>query len=111
MEIQHQSMNDHDLLIRVDTRLETLIGEVQLMRDNTNQRLAKVEDGKLEKADFNDFRNELNKALETRTKENDIRFTNLERSVNRLIWLVAIGAGVLGTLQFLAPIALKAFNF
>ncbi len=57
--------NDHDLLIRVDTKLGTLIEEVQLMRDNTNQRLSTVEQTKVEKSDFNDFRvniqNDLNK--------------------------------------------------
>lgn len=54
--MEQNNSTDHDLLIRVDTKLGTLVNEMQLMRDNTNKRLDNLEKNKLDKEDFNDFR-------------------------------------------------------
>lgn len=115
--------NDHDLLIRVDTKLGTLIEEVQLMRDNTNQRLSSVEQNKVEKAEYNDFKvliqNELNKidlsfnkALLERNQHNDEIHKSQDSRITKIERNMYIGIGILSALQVIVPILLKyIFNF
>lgn len=115
--------NDHDLLIRVDTKLGTLIEEVQLMRDNTNQRLSTVEQTKVEKSDFNDFRvniqNDLNKTelsfnkiLLERSQHNDEMFKSQDTRISRIERNMYIGIGILSAIQVVIPLVLKyVFNF
>ena len=115
--------NDHDLLIRVDTKLGTLIEEVQLMRDNTNQRLSTVEQTKLEKSDFNDFKvniqNDLNKTdhsfnkiLLERSQYNDEMFKSQDIRISRIERNMYIGIGILSAIQVVIPLVLKyVFNF
>jgi predicted GH43/DUF377 family glycosyl hydrolase len=115
--------NDHDLLIRVDTKLGTLIEEVQLMRDNTNQRLSTVEQTKVEKSDFNDFKvniqNDLNKTdltlsktLMERNQHNEEMFKSQDQRITKIERNMYIGIGILMALQVIVPLILKyAFNF
>ncbi len=115
--------NDHDLLIRVDTKLGTLIEEVQLMRDNTNQRLSTVEQTKVEKSDFNDFKvniqNDLNrtdltfnKILMERSQHNDEMFKSQDIRISRIERNMYIGIGILSAIQVVIPLVLKyVFNF
>lgn len=115
--------NDHDLLIRVDTKLGTLIEEVQLMRDNTNQRLSTVEQTKVEKSDFNDFKvniqNDLNKTdllfnkiLMERSQHNDEMFKSQDIRISRIERNMYIGIGILSAIQVVIPLVLKyVFNF
>lgn len=117
--------NDHDLLIRVDQKVQTLIEEVQLMRDSTNNRLQAVEANKLDRTEFNDhkvsFRNEMNrmeldfnKVLIERSKENSDKFTMIEKiveknttNINAIKWYIGIGIGMVLTLQFIIPLIFK----
>ncbi len=115
--------NDHDLLIRVDTKLGTLIEEVQLMRDNTNHRLSTVEQTKVEKSEFNDFKvsiqNDmnksdlnLNKTFMERNQHNDELFRSQDIRISRIERNMYIGIGILMALQILIPLILKyLFNF
>lgn len=115
--------NDHDLLIRVDTKLGTLIQEVQLLRDDTTRRLGNVELNKLDKTEFNDFKvtiqNDLNKAdlnfskeLLERDKRHDEIFKSQEVRISRIERNMYIGIGILMSLQVAVPIILKyLFNF
>lgn len=115
--------NDHDLLIRVDTKLGTLIEEVQLMRDNTNHRLSIVEQTKVEKSEFNDFKvsiqgdmnkNDLNlsKTFLERNQHNDELFRSQDIRISRIERNMYIGIGILMALQILIPLILKyLFNF
>ena len=77
----NQPNNDHDLLIQVDTKLGTLIGEMQLMRDGTNTRLSNVEQNKVDKADFIEYKVGVEKAIIE--AKSDIYRTIDERSRNR----------------------------
>lgn len=115
--------NDHDLLIRVDTKLSTLIEEVQLMRDNTNQRLSTVEQTKVEKSEFNDFKvniqNDLNKTdlafnkiVMERNQHNDEMFKSQDTRISRIERNMYIGIGILTALQVVVPLVFKyIFNF
>lgn len=119
----HMDQNDHDLLIRVDTKLGTLIEEVQLMRDNTNQRLSSVEQNKVEKTEYNDFKvliqNEINKIdltfnkmLMERSQHNEETFKSHDSRISKIERNMYIGIGILMVLQFVVPLVLKyVFNF
>lgn len=119
--------NDHDLLIRVDTKLGTLLGEFQLMRDSTNTRLTSVEKDKLDVATFNEFKVEnskefnrfeleINKKFLEKDQQNEKTFIELRAAnaaqnvkIEKLIRYLYIGLGIVGTLQFLAPFLIKQF--
>ena len=50
------STNDHDLLIRLDARMQSMTMEIRMANDNTSQRLAVVEAGKLDRKEFEDYK-------------------------------------------------------
>ncbi len=50
------TQSDHDLLIRLDQRVGTVVEEMRLMRDDNGRRLNIVEQNKLDKGDFNEYR-------------------------------------------------------
>lgn len=115
-----QDQNDHDLLIRVDTKLGTLINEMQLMRDGTNSRLERVESGKVDKADLieykvlvekqmtemrSDFTNDLTdkiKPIATATETNTAAIVILNKNM-----YIILGMGIL--LEVAIPIVIKLF--
>lgn len=101
--------NDHDLLIRVDTKLGNLIDEFRLLRDDVSRRLLAVERGKLDKDEFNTYKTEREKD----EVKNNILITNdiaaLKRSNSRMVVYLAAIAGGLSVLQFLIPLVLKAW--
>lgn len=113
-----ETQNDHDLLIRVDTKLGTLIGEMQLLRDDSRARLDRVEQGKLEKSDFLEYKVQNEKSIiEVRTDLTGSlleRFNGVEEKVkgnsanitvlNRNMYIL-IGIGLV--LQFAIPIIIK----
>lgn len=83
-----QPQNDHDVLIQVSTKLDTLIGEMQLMRDSTYTRLTNLEQFKVDKADFVEYKSFVDKMiLDCKT---DIFRTMDERSKSTSDQLAAI---------------------
>lgn len=108
---------DHDLLIRVDTKLGTLIQEVQLMRDTTNQRLTNVENNKVDVSEFHEFKAEIvaqvlkldtdfKKTLLERDKINMDANKELSDKIDKLKTILYIGVGIVATLQFVIPIVI-----
>ena len=118
-----EDKNDHDLLIRVDTKLGTLIQEFQLLRDDTTRRLGNVEQNKVDKSEFNDFRvnmtNEINKAdlnfnktMLERDKHNEGLFKSQDERISRIERNMYIGIGILMSMQVGVPLIIKyLFNF
>jgi len=80
---------DHDLIIRLDTKLDALHKAVTEANNDTKERIVTLESKKLEKDGFNDFLSEYK--LERADKERRIRF--LER------WSWAAW-GVIGFIEF-----------
>lgn len=118
-----EDKNDHDLLIRVDTKLGTLIQEVQLLRDDSTRRLSSVEQNKLDKSEFNEFKLSIfaevnksdlnfNKELLERDKRHDEVFKSQDQRITRIERNMYIGIGILMSLQVGVPLILKyLFNF
>lgn len=51
---QQYSLRDHDLLVKLDTKMDHLSGEIKEIKDNSAERLNRLEDGKVDKKDFDD---------------------------------------------------------
>lgn len=88
--------NDHDLLIRVDTKLESLTHEVRLMRDGAAERLNYVELNKLNIKIFEEYKEE----VEEREKDHEVRMRRMER-------VIYGGIGGLAVVQFVVILVLK----
>ncbi len=118
---------DHDLLIRLDQRVENLTTEIRSMRDDAVQRLAKVEALMVERKEFEEYKRtfalEMTTAFQTRKDSSDEYRKNTDASlkiafdvarenkkdITSLQRLIYIGLGAIATLQFLAPYLLKYF--
>jgi hypothetical protein len=75
------NQNDHDLLIRVDQKVGNVIDEMRLMRDDTSRRLNAVEENKLNKNEYNEYRVQAQASLID--LEARIKAQMLENKVNR----------------------------
>jgi len=86
----HNGQNDHDLLIRIDTRLQDLI------RDNNDfkSNLSKLENKKCDKDEVNEKFNGHKQDIATQLSDHEKRMRRVERFV-----YIAIGA--LTLLQFI----------
>lgn len=116
---------DHDLLIKVSTQLETVIGEVRSLRDDTSKRLSEVEKNKLDVGYFNDYKvfaaRELNnldvsmtKTLLERTVDWNTKFLVIDNTLDkREIRLTVLEnwkwwvLGFAAALSFISPIIIK----
>ncbi len=83
--------NDHDLLIKVDTKLDNLTKEMAMMRDDNSRRLDRVEQNKVEKSDFEAFKKEM------------------ETNVSSITRNVYIGMGIVAALSFATQIFLQFY--
>ena len=98
------SASDHDLLIRIDTKVDVLQSTLQETRTALSARIDRLAQ---EKAGYSDL-DPLRKAIERfqsdfGSKANKGDFDDLVDKVDatrRMLW---IGVGILGTLQFIAP--------
>jgi hypothetical protein len=88
-EIQPTITPDHDLIIRLDTKLDALHKAVTDANNDTKERLVRLEESKLDKQGFSDFVTDYK--TERADKERRIRF--LER------WSWAAW-GVIGFIEF-----------
>ena len=84
--------SDHDLLIVLNTKMDTLSTDVKDLKDRTQQRLVTLESGKVGRDDFIAFK-----------IDHEARMRKIER------WGAVI-AGALAVLNFLAP-AIRAKVF
>ncbi len=79
---------DHDLLIRIDEKVEGLTKDLKEMRDNAITRIDRLESDKLDRVAFEDRRKE----CDTRHEDQESRL----RSLEKVRWLVAGGASIGG---------------
>lgn len=103
-------MDDHDLLIRVDQKVEGLIATIKELSDNTLGRLQAVENEKADREELRNIAETFSKGLdaekaERRASEADTE--NRMRSVERFVY-VAMGIAVIAQLVIL-PVVLKFF--
>ncbi len=86
-----ESGKDHDLLIRLDEKVNNLLNEVKLMRDNSLSRIESLEHTKVNKAD-----------QETIDEDHEVRMRRLER-------YMYIGFGIITAVQIFVDYALKIY--
>lgn len=77
--------SDHDLLIRLDEKVTLLVADMKEVKDNTNQKIAVLENSKLDRGDYQKEVSEIRKNIEGL----DARMTPLQR----FVWATA-GAGL-----------------
>lgn len=77
--------SDHDLLIVLNTKMDSLSTDVKDLKDGTQRRLDTLENGKVGREDFETFK-----------QDHEARMRKIER------WGAVI-AGALAVLNFLAP--------
>lgn len=114
-------MDDHDLLIRVDENVKNLAIEMKNLKDDTIGRVSRVEVSKLDRDDFEDFKQTLalemakeyaniktadevlNKSLKELKDDHETRMRALER-------FVYIAIGVITVVDLIGiPLFLKFF--
>lgn len=115
-EISTQNLTDHDLLIRLDTRMAGLENEMRLIRDGTHDDIKELKEKKLDRQEFIDFKMENEK---TRT-EKITDFAKSEASIKielekqskkidfilRIVWM---GLGILGAIELIAPFLVRYY--
>lgn len=108
MDQPNSSTADHDLLIRLDTKVENLTKAIEELNKNTIARLAAVEDGKADKEELTQAVYDL-KALikeEKVARETaDADFEKRTRAVERFVY-ISMGVAIIVQLVIL-PIIIK----
>lgn len=96
-QLKNKNMEDHDLLIRLDTQMKILMGSIKDLNDNTIVRINELYKIKMSKDDFHSFE----KAIENLHSDMEKRI----RSVERFTW---IAIGVITIVQMIGiPLILK----
>lgn len=94
---------DHDLLIRLDTKVDNITTEMVMMRDNVTIRISELNSNKLDISIFKQFLERYEReSRDTGNKDGDY-----EARLRRIEVRMYIGMGVLLALQFLSPIVIK----
>jgi len=117
--ITKPSMDDHDLLIRLDTKVDGLAAEIKTLRDDTLTRIANLEVTRVERDQFESFKKQLAHEIakeheRARTDLNNIKaelvkttddFEKRFRNIERFMY---IAIGVSAIIQIIGvPIILK----
>ena len=112
-------MDDHDLLIRLDTKVDGLAAEIKTLRDDTLTRIANLEVTRVERDQFESFKKQLAHEIakeheRARTDLNNIKaelvkttddFEKRFRNIERFMY---IAIGVSAIIQIIGvPIILK----
>jgi hypothetical protein len=85
------NQNDHDLLIEIKVELKNLVGEFKDFRESQIREVAKLDTEKVNRIEFQELQNKVNKDMETRVKV-------LE---NWKIWVLGYSAGIALLISFL----------
>ncbi len=100
-----QATSDHDLLIRIDTKVDVLQSTLQETRTALSARIDRLAQEKASYADLDPLRKAieaLQSASSEKAEKHDLNsLVSTVDSTRRIVW---IGIGVLVTLQFLAPL-------
>lgn len=87
--------SDHDILIRVETKLEGLTEEVRRSNDGLKDQISELKVTKVDKDAFDD--------LAATVEKHD-------KLLGRYGWLIAVGVGIILTLQFITLISSHSPN-
>jgi hypothetical protein len=63
------TQTDHDLLIELRTEMQNIRNDIKELKDGTTSRIKNVEDGKVDKKDFDILSAKVNTDLEDRTRK------------------------------------------
>lgn len=95
---------DRDLLVELRTEMVGVRSDIKELRDNTSDRLARVEQEKMDRTEINRLQSE---ALENHT-DHETRIRAVETKVTRILTWGAAGLILLGIVEFLVQLW---FNF
>lgn len=127
--LPHASLTDHDLLIRVDTRLGGLETEMRLLRDGTHSDIKDLKENKLDKTEFSTYKQDIEKYHAEKIKDVEGKFAEMEKKfeekldevegkvetqgqkLDRLMSVYLIGSGFLLAVQLIAPFVLHHYGF
>jgi len=98
-ERRQQNKDDHDLIIRLDTKMDDIRSDIKELKDGTHQRLTDVENHKL---NIKDSYPALYKAsVEKSLSDLDIITKKHENEITRILTFGTAGILVLGIVEFL----------
>lgn len=95
--------SDHDILIRLDTKVDNLTTELVMLRDNTTARVNELHTTKLDANSFKDFL----AVYERELKEVVIKNNDFEDRLRRIEMRMWIAIGILMAMQILAPLLFR----
>lgn len=104
------NLTDHDLLIRLDTRMGTLTDEMRLLRDGTTNDIKDLKERKLDRRDFEEYKRECETSINKVATGIDERFEKVELKAEASRTWILIATGVLIAAQFAIPIVLRYFG-
>ncbi len=76
---------DHDLLIRLDENMKAVLNDVRSLRDDTTNRVLRVEERKLDKEDFETFKKALMTELTTAEITRKETFSGYQQLVSKAL--------------------------
>lgn len=117
MDTPPSNPNDHDLLIRLDTKVGGVLEEIRLLRDGSDKRIEQLADKKLDRSEFITYKEDHEKdgnkilanidaAIGVLSKKQD----DFDGRLNKVVVLMAAIGGGIAVLQFITPLLLKAFH-
>lgn len=100
--------SDHDNIVTLIEKVSNLTEEVRLMRDGTKDDIRDLQENKLDRREYQDFKNELDRDRKERSDAVDKKFSELAQTQSeqgkqvatnsRLIWM---GLGAIAALNLL----------
>lgn len=109
MDPNAQYGNDHDLLIRIDTRLGTVEDELRLLRDGTQREVEILKKDKMDRNEFIEWKAEHQRDNDRIEGNLDDRLKAVEKKADRSINFVAAVGGAMTILQFVVPLILHYY--
>lgn len=101
------NLTDHDLLIRLDTRMQNITDEMRLLRDGTTGDIKDLKEKKLDRRDFEEYKRDHENESEKIIKGFEEHFEKSDAKTDRLVVQMAAIGGALLILQFVIPLLLK----
>lgn len=113
-----QFNDDHDLLIRLDTKVDNLTNEIVMMRDNTTRRVEQLDHDKVDVTDFLEFKKHMeleiakastfgSNSLAEYRRDNDARAEDHEKRMRTIESKIAIATGIVIAAQTIVSALLK----
>lgn len=103
------NLTDHDLLIRLDTRMSNLTDEMRLLRDGTTGDIKDLKENKLDRREFEEYKRERDNDRKEEARVKDEHFDKLDKKTDRIVVQMAAIGGALVVLEFVIPLVLKYY--